>query len=196
MVAILEMKILHLCNKEYWNRKVPRTRFHAIDALSKISEVHNTGLGFSDWDSRQGVKQNIEAMPFDPDWIIVYKPDQYNGWFENRIPVAQAFNDCWATEDRINNIITPDTRLVIMHHANEMDEWQNRFPEIQFVNIPYPINPEIFYDRKQEKTVDILLTGAIDKNIYPLRHRFAKLIASGAFKPYHAVHRKHSGHRS
>ena len=185
----------------YWERKVPRTRFHAIHAISEQPgiQVRSTGIGFEDWDENLPIYENLASSIWAhwwPDLIIVYQAQQYFGWEDKRLPpIVTIFNDAWSTQDRLRDIQTPRCRLVIMHHKNEMQAWQERCPDVKFVNLSYPINPKVFKDWGLPKTIDILLTGAIDKTIYPLRWRFAQLIEKAAFMPYHAVHRKHSGYR-
>ncbi len=191
------MKLLYLCSKLYWNQKVPRTRFYAVEAIGRLIDVHNSGIGFGDWDDSLRINENLDAI-YGSDWpnaILVYKPEQYHGWGFPLPLTITTFNDAWETSTRLNDIRLPRCKLVIMHHANEMTEWQQRCSEVRFVNISYPINPEMFYAKDVEKQIDILLTGAIDSKIYPLRHRFREMIKAGAFKPFHAVVRNHSGYR-
>ncbi len=183
------MRILFLCDRIYWQNKVPRTRFHAVEAIGKIAEV------VSDGPARQlSIRCNVPDIDA-YDWILVYKPEQYIGWHEDLPPVVTTFNDAWETKSRIRDIRLPRCKVVIMHHANEMDVWQTRMPDVKFVNIPYPINPSVFRDYGLPKTTDILLTGCVDEKIYPLRYRFAQLIKAGAFAPYKAEIRKHPGYR-
>lgn len=191
------MRILFLCDKYYHDQKVPRTRFHAIEALGEIADVWCSGNGFPDWDSGKPVYDNCWSHGTVPDWIIVYKPEAYKGWGDPRLPpVATQFNDAWDTDQRYRDIMLPHAKLVIMHHANEVAAWQRRCPDVRFENIPYPINPDVFKDYKQPKTIDVLLTGAIDADIYPLRAKMARLIKQGAFGPeLNVVHKKHCGYR-
>jgi len=191
------MKLLYLCSKLFHDRKVPRTRFYAVEAIGKLIDVHSSGIGFDDWDDSLRINENLNAIYSNdwPDAILVYKPEQCHGWEHALPPVVTTFNDAWETETRVNDIRLPRCKLVIMHHANEMSEWEKRCPEAIFCNIPYPVNPEVFYAKETEKKIDILLTGAIDSKIYPLRHRFKGLIYTDAFKPYHAAVRDHSGYR-
>ena len=189
------MKILYLCNRLYWQQKIPRTRFDAVEAIAKLTSVYCTGVDYFDWDDQLSVSSNLAALEFKPDLLMVYKPTDYFGWAENQIPVVQRFNDCWATNDRIRDIKMPRSSLVIMHHENEMPESQARMPDVTFRHIPYPINDWVFQHYAMPKTTDILLTGAIDEKIYPLRYRFARMIEQGAFLPYIAVHRGHAGYR-
>lgn len=191
------MKLLTLIAKNYWDRKVPRTRFYAVEAIGKLIDVHNSGVGFDDWDDSLRINENLNAI-YGTDWpdaILIYKPEQYHGWEHALPPTITTFNDAWETSTRLNDIRLPRCKLVIMHHANEVAEWQQRCPETTFVNISYPVNPEVFYAKETEKKIDILLTGAIDSKIYPLRHRFRDLIQTGAFAPFNAVVRNHSGYR-
>lgn len=190
------MKLLYLCNKLYWERKIPRTRFYAVTAMKSFADVHCSGVGFDDWNGDLSVSDNIERMNYRPDWILVYKPTDYCGWEKNRIPVATTFNDAWETKTRIQDIRLPNCSLVVMHHANEMNEWEKRCPDVKFVNIPYPVEPTVFHpDSLVKHEYDLLLTGCVHKDIYPLRYRFALLIEQNAFYPYHAHIRKHSGYR-
>jgi len=190
-------KLLYLCSKLFWNQKVPRTRFYAVEAIGRLIDVHCSGVGFDDWNDSLRIDENLNVIYGSewPDVILVYKPDPYHGWEHPLPPVVTTFNDAWETVTRVNDIRLPRCKLVIMHHANEMAEWEERCPEATFVNISYPINPDVFCAKKTEKQIDILLTGAIDSKIYPLRHRFRQMIQAGAFEPFHAAVRNHSGYR-
>lgn len=191
------MKLLYLCSKLYHDQKIPRTRFYAVEALDRLIDVHCSGVGFVNWNNSLPINENLNVIYGKnwPDAILVYKPDQYHGWEHALPPVVTTFNDAWETETRLNDIRLPRCKLVIMHHANEVAAWQERCPEVKFLNIPYAINPEVFYADESEKQIDILLTGAIDSKIYPLRHRFREMIKAGVFDPFKAVIRNHSGYR-
>lgn len=192
------MRVLFLCAKEYVDRKLPRTRFHAIEALGKIADVTYSGIGFDNWVDGSSVLRNTgQTFGHQFDWIIVYKPDQYHGWNEAGIPpVCQTFNDCWAKADRTRDMLLPNTRLAIMHHANEMAEWVKFLPMVKFVNIPYSVKTSMFKDWGSQKPIDILLTGAIDEEIYPLRYRFKRMIERKAFgTDLVVVHLPHQGYR-
>lgn len=191
------MEILFLCDSVFHQRKVPRTRFYAVEAIGRLIDVHCSGVGFDDWDDSSPINENLNVIYGGnwPDAILIYKPEQYHGWEHALPPVVTTFNDAWETETRLNDIRLPRCKLVIMHHANEVAEWEKRCPEVTFVNIPYPVNPDVFYANETEKQIDVLLTGAIDAKIYPLRHRFREMIKIGAFEPFHATVRNHSGYR-
>ncbi len=193
------MRILFLCSDTYRKRKVPRTRFDAVDAMSKTIDVIHGGCGVLGWHDSNTIYNNLihnTGRGGWPDAILVYKPEDYHGWDDPCLPpVVTTFNDAWATEQRTKDIRLPRAKLVIMHHANEVEAWRTRCPDVRFVHIPYGINPEIFKDYGLEKDIDILLTGAIDNDIYPLRAQFRRLIQDGAFAPYHAVMRPHPGYR-
>lgn len=188
------MKLVYLCDRLYHERKVPRTRFHSVDAIGRLISVRCTGNGFYDWDQRRTVAENLADDR--PDAILVYKPEFYHGWDNQSLPpVITTFNDAWDTEARIRDIQLPRCRMVVMHHANEMAEWATRFPNVTFVNIPYPVNPDVFKNYDIHRVTDVLLTGAVDEDIYPLRYRFSQLIRQNAFAPYRAIQRPHSGYR-
>ena len=45
------MNILYLCNRKTYLMKMSRVRFHGIAALSKIANVHYSGIGWNDYNT-------------------------------------------------------------------------------------------------------------------------------------------------
>ena len=68
------MNILYLCNRKTYLTKMSRVRFHGIAALSKIANVHYSGIGWSDYNINLTVQENINNMNKKFDIVIVYKP--------------------------------------------------------------------------------------------------------------------------
>ena len=56
------MNILYLCNKKTYLRKMSRVRFHGIAALSKIANIHYSGIGWTDYNADLTVKENIHNI--------------------------------------------------------------------------------------------------------------------------------------
>lgn len=55
---------------------------------------------------------------------------------------------------------------------------------ITFINVPRPIDSQIFQDYHLDKIYDILYYGASDPNIYPFRNRLKKLLLSPQCKQF------------
>ena len=192
------MNIIYLCDRYHWQRKIPRTRFDCIDALSQKTKVVKSGIRFDNWNPEISLQDNIDIIMPDCDVLMVYKPEQYWGWEHCTVPlIATQFNDAWEYGSRMRDIRLPNCRLVIMHHQNEVAMWQKKCPDVTFVNIPYGINLRVFRQGPilRNRTIDILLTGAIDDEIYPLRFKFRAMINSNAFGSVKCMYRAHPGYR-
>ena len=78
-----KLNILYLCAHYFYKNKMSRVRFHSIDAISKITNLTYSGPGWSNWNDKLTVDENISNMGINPDMILVYKPlgnidsDQY-----------------------------------------------------------------------------------------------------------------------
>ena len=51
------MNILYLCDKRTYLTKMSRVRFHGINALSKIANVHYSGIGWDDYDNNLNISK-------------------------------------------------------------------------------------------------------------------------------------------
>ena len=60
------MNILFLCKRKTFEMKMSRVRFHSIQALSKIANVHYSGIGWEDYDKNLTVQENISLAPI---WV-------------------------------------------------------------------------------------------------------------------------------
>lgn len=203
------LRLLYLCDKSLWDRKVPRTRFHCVQAMEEFADVRCTGNGFPGWYEQAGVMDNLRRLYYRrrnsnepiqktwwPDLILVYEAKRYSGWDDPLLPpTCVCMNDMWLVEKRLPEIVEPRAGLVVCHHKNEIDVWQKRLPRVRFESIPYGINPAVFKDWEQPKSIDVLLTGQTSPEFYPLRHRFAEMIRRGAFAPWKAEIRKHPDYR-
>ena len=139
-MAIKKLNILYLCARYFYITKMSRVRFHAMDAISKVTNLTYSGPGWSNWNDHLTVDQNISNMEIEPDMIVVYKPfgniNSYkyriggppgpynmNGFADSKYPKCITYNEMntkthphtytrWEIEES-------NLDLVICHHENE-----------------------------------------------------------------------------
>ena len=113
------MKILHLCNKKYYDTKMSRVRFHSIEALSKITFVKMSGIGYNDYNNELSVQENIDNFDIHFDLVIAYKPNEMKDFGKINIPKCIRYNEMydvncrlWELEDRIRILGESENLLV------------------------------------------------------------------------------------
>lgn len=176
------MNIVYLIRKYYYDLKMDMGRTTHGAALAVHGGVNFWwwGDGWPGYDNNLSVQANLNRQRILCDVLIVYKPEDHKGVGDVAAVRAVDFNDCFAPE-RLADVTTPDARLVIYHHANDLQ----RFPvEVTdgrcFVHIPHVADKSIFYREDYgERPIDCLLTGVSDETIYPLRCKWKQLIEGG-----------------
>lgn len=168
------MKILHLCNKKYYDTKMSRVRFHSLEALSKITFVKMSGIGYNNYDNELSVQENIDNFDIHFDLVIAYKPGEMKDFGKINIPKCIRYNEMFDIDETLKEIEKNNIDLVICHHLNEMKYYKS-FKKAKFVQIPHSANKNIFkkIDNLDKKT-DFLLVGSIWDR-YPLRQRIQKI---------------------
>lgn len=189
------MRILYLCNKEYYLYKMSRVRFHSMQAIGKISEVIWWGIGWDNYNNEKTVQENINNLDKKPDIIVSYKPLEMKNFKEVSIPKCLRYNEMFDKEWTIKEITESGANLVICHHKNEMPFYQEYFGnKVKFYHIPHSAETTIFKDYNLPKTTDILLVGMIHEK-YPLRQKIQKLLSKDKkLKKYNSNIFQHPGY--
>jgi hypothetical protein len=169
------MKILYLCNKNTYDTKMSRVRFHSIDAISKITDLTYSGVGWSNYDESLTVQENVNRIygSNSPDLIIGYKPLDLKSFASVNVPKCVRYNEMWDIGWTNKEISDSNADIVICHHKNDMKNYQKI--EDKMINISHCADSAIYKDYGLEKKYDVLFTGAVGRH-YPFRQRLRKVI--------------------
>jgi len=175
-----QTKILYLVDKNQYITKMSRVRFHAMDHLSKITNVIFWGPNWRHYNDEDTVDNNIDRMKLDVNVVICYKPSNLIDFYKSKYLKVITYNEMWDeqyTTDEIN-LGKPD--LIISHHENDMTNYIGRLSKglhnyIRFKHIAHSAEKTIFYDRHYDKPIDVLLNGSIGRH-YPLRIRLREIM--------------------
>lgn len=177
-------------DKKYWDNKMSRVRFHAIDAIGRHDDVLlvKDGPGFPGWLSAEHSK-NIN----NPDCVLWYKPLEINGYEKVKCKKIISYNEMYDIKSTKKEILDSNSDIIICHLANDIKHYSDI--NKRFVNIPHCIEKSIFKDWEQPKDIDILIAGIQSPGIYPLRYRFMKMIERGMFSGFKTKILNHPGYR-
>ena len=118
------MNILYLCDKKTYLTKMHRERFHGILCLSKIVNVHYSGIGWDDYNNNLTVQENIDKMNKKFDICIVYKPLDFKNFKDINIPKCIRYNEMYDVNWTLKEIKYSGSQLVICHHLNDCEKYQ------------------------------------------------------------------------
>lgn len=172
--------ILYLVDKNQYITKMSRVRFHAIDALSRLTNLIFWGPGWRHYDKTDTVDNNIKNMGLDIDAIIAYKPGILVDFHKSKYLKVMSYNEMWDEPYTVNEINMGKPDLVICHHENDMTIYKTRrFKELnsyaRYHHIGHSAENRIFFDKGYDKPIDVLLSGSIGRH-YPLRKRLREII--------------------
>lgn len=170
------MNILYLCSKKTYLTKMSRVRFHGIAALSKIANVHYSGIGWGDYNANLCVQENINNMKQNFDIVIVYKPLELKNFKDINLPKCIRYNEMYDINWTLREIKESGSQLVICHHLNDCEKYKKmNIPNIKFVYVGHCAEKTIFKNYNLNKEYDILIAGCLGQH-YPLRNKFLQLI--------------------
>ena len=170
------MYILYLVDKKTYLTKMSRVRFHGMEALKNITNVHFSGNGWNDYDSKKTVQENIDNMNKRFDIVIAYKPLELKQFKNVNIPKCIRYNEMYDVKWTLKEIKNSGAQLVICHHLNDCEKYKKmNIPGVSFVYVGHCAKKSIFKNYQLEKKYDILIAGFISPH-YPLRNRFIKLL--------------------
>lgn len=197
------MNILFLVSHYYYAQKMSRCRFHQMEAVGRHDgvQVRVWGRGFPAYCDQETVWANIRrhfgATAFD--LLHVYRPEDHHGLASCPLPKVIDYNEAWDRKAVVREILRHDIGLVIFHHRNDWQAFQAK-PRLararQLVHIPHAAEQSIFVPAARpwaERSLPVLLTGALRRDMYPLRARCADLILAGKIP---GEIRQHPGYRT
>lgn len=126
------------------------------------------------WHESSTMQEILSQLPMRPDFILLNDmKDTYcptiTGLTQLDIPLGILMHDLhWGTDWRKTFILEQDVKYLFSHYRDRFYEW---FPEFadRMRWLPHFVNPTVFHDYGQEKTIDWLMMGAMDAWAYPLR---------------------------
>jgi hypothetical protein len=131
--------------------------------------------------------------------IHVYRPDDHRDVAGCPILKSIDYNEAWDRKAVMREILQHDIRLVIFHHANDLQAFlgNDRLTrDRHLVHIPHGAERTIFAPAAHSwegRSIPTLLTGALRPDVYPLRARCADLIRCGQLP---GEIRAHPGYRT
>lgn len=161
-----------------FEKKTSRVRFHQVAALARHDQVrvHMSGPGFEDWDSRLSPVENVRRITVqgeDPDIVLTYKVGGLRGC---HAPVAISYNEACDQPDVRNEIADTGASLVILHHHNDLVNLSDLYQRgIRLVHIPHSADKRVYRDYGEDKSVDVLVCGNLNNQLYALRYRLMRL---------------------
>ena len=183
------MKVLFLCNKNYYLTKMSRVRFHSMRAIEDVTDFTWSGPEWENYNNDLTVQENINNLyPGEkPDIVVGYKPLDMKAFADVEQKTCIRYNEMYDHNWTLKEMYSTRPDLVICHHENDMMEYLEHFKDsplsfdCKLVNIPHCAEKTIYYDQKKERLYDILLVGALGVQTmlgqhYPLRNRMYGLI--------------------
>ena len=153
-----------------------RVRFHSMDAISKVADVTYSGRGWDNYDREKTVQENINYIygKNKPDIVVGYKPLELKNFKDIDIPKCMRYNEMWDKKWTAKEILESESNIIVCHHLNDMSNYKH-IKNVKFVNISHCAEKTIYKDYGEEKTNDVLITGATGKH-YPFRSRLIGLV--------------------
>jgi hypothetical protein len=176
----MKSNILYIIDREQYIHKMSRVRFHAIEALSKLTNVIVWGPNWRKYNIYLSITENIKNLNLEIDCVICYKPSSIIGFDKLKYLKIMTYNEMWDEDFTLKEINLAKPDLVVCHHENDMIRYKTGIYKniecyLKFVHIHHSAEKTIFYDRQQPKTIDVLLVGSVGRH-YPMRKRFEKII--------------------
>ena len=170
------MNILYLVKRNTYLTKMSRVRFHGMEALKEIANVHFSGVGWDDYNNHKTVQENIDAMGKKFDIVIAYKPLELKEFKNVNIPKCIRYNEMYNIQWTLSEIKESGAQLVICHHLNDCLQYRSfKIKNVKFVYVGHCAKQSVFKNYNLDMKYDILIAGFISPH-YPLRNRFIKLL--------------------
>ena len=184
--------IVFLVNKQYFNTKMSRIRFHSIRALFDHNEVNGiyTGPGWDNWVSTISPQANLDNILKDKNChlVIGYKPLQISGFADINYTKCIRYNEMYDKQWTLREITESKANVIVCHHYNDYKEYitilkNKKLNHIKSLTwVPHCAEASIFKPKPEiEKNYDVALVGATNVTTmlgehYPLRARMVRLL--------------------
>ena len=203
----IKFKILYVSDAKYLLSKMSRIRFWIIEEMGNNPniEVFLTGPGFLNFNEDITLQENIINLNINFNLVIWYNPLNYNFDPNIKLPFVSCliYNEMYNEKNTSNEINKTFTDIVIVHHYNDYIRYSSKLYEnktsCKFFYIPHHSNSQIFKQTNVYKDIDILISGIITKELYPLKYRLVELInkhKNSILGKYNIVHYTHPGYKN
>ena len=185
-------RVVFLINKQYFDTKMSRVRFHSIRALFNHNNVEGiyTGPGWDNWISTISLQANLDNILKGREChlVIGYKPLEIHGFADISYTTCVRYNEMYDKQWTLKEITESKANVIICHHYNDYKEYINilknkKLNHIKCLTwIPHSAEANIFKPKPEiEKKYDVALVGATNVQTvlgehYPLRARMYELI--------------------
>ena len=184
--------IVFLVNKQYFDTKMSRVRFHSIRALFDHVDVNGiyTGPGWDNWDSGLLAQENLDNILQGDEChlVIGYKPLEISGFADITYTKCIRYNEMYDKQWTLREITESKANVIVCHHYNDYKEYitilkNKKLNHIKSLTwVPHSAESSIFKPKPEiEKKYDVALVGATNVTTmlgehYPLRARMARLL--------------------
>lgn len=127
------------------------------------------------WRQSGRLKTILSHLPDQPDFILMndhFAPKLgpvVEGMNETKIPKGVIFHDISNyIHQRKQFIVREDVDLIFVHYRDAFRKWYPKFAS-RMVWLPHHVNTDVFKDYQLEKTINILMMGAMSPRLYPFR---------------------------
>lgn len=194
--------LLYVINFKYYLFKMSRIRIWIIKSFYKLHNISLfiTGLHWYNYNNSKTLLENINSMGITPDYIIWYKPLEYDC---SGIHCCKCiiYNEMWDVSYTTNEILKSNSNIIICHHLKDYDFYKGhlkQYSNIKCLYIPHHSNPRIFYNMNYTRHIDILISGITTDQHYPLKSRLVTIIQkykNSILKNYTIYHHIHPGYQ-
>lgn len=182
------MRILYLYARRWYDTKMSISRWLYGQALADYPGVDLKvwGVGWPGYDAKFSVTHNIKQnliqyltqacddTQWEPTHLWIYKSEDYKGVPETRLPRLLVFNEAYDTGEVLREIDSVKPTHVVFHHENDYQRWRSIVPES--VHLPHAAPSRHECLPMVQRSISCLVTGNLNKTIYPLRKRLSNLI--------------------
>lgn len=172
---------------ELWTKKMSFVRRDQVAALRSMSslKVTVTGPGFGDWNNDLTLRDNLNKHPVEYDAIWWYKPDACKEPEHHPCPATVAYNEAWWDDWKaFRECKATAVENIVCHHMNDLERFAP--PEdivgkyrAKAFHISHCADCAFFAKFSKpwaERDIDVLVTGTLSPEFYPLRARVATMV--------------------
>ncbi|MBU2060966.1 MAG: glycosyltransferase [Bacteroidetes bacterium] len=140
-----------------------------------MSRVLYWGPGWQGFDESKTLKENISSLHTKINYIICYKAENIHGIDAVSIPKCITYNEMYDIEKTVREINNIKPNLVVCHHENDLIFYKKNILKkincyVKFIHIPHCAEKSIFFDKNENRSIDILLCGVIGQK-FPIKKR-------------------------
>jgi hypothetical protein len=166
-----------------------RERFVWMDNvhLQMVSHGHGvylTGPGWKNWNDTKSPRENVQRIlnrdeshfskELLPHMIVAYQVEDLGNL---PIPVCVIIQEAYNRQKTLRTIRNSGAKLVIFTYQNEMPQYQEELEaeDRHCIWIPHSADERTYKDYGMDKTIDVLIVGNMNQDIYPFRNRLARI---------------------